>query len=101
VAEAADWPCYLGANRDNTSNEKNLKLWTGDSPKVLWKAGSETAGYASAVVFPSNSDKLVTRFNEMARAKILDGRCWTVPIVANGSAYCRNHAGELVCLDLR
>ena len=37
LAKAADWPCYLGANRDNTSAEKDLKLWTGDSPKVSWR----------------------------------------------------------------
>jgi outer membrane protein assembly factor BamB len=37
VAAAADWPCYLGPNRDNTSADKNLKLWSGDSPKILWK----------------------------------------------------------------
>jgi outer membrane protein assembly factor BamB len=40
-------------------------------------------------------------FNELARAKVLEGKCWTVPVVAHGRVYCRSHAGELVCLDLR
>jgi outer membrane protein assembly factor BamB len=40
-------------------------------------------------------------FQELARAKVLDGQCWTMPVVANGRIYCRNHDGELVCLDLR
>ena len=38
TARAADWPCYLGSNRTNHSAEKNLKLWSGDSPKIAWKA---------------------------------------------------------------
>ena len=34
AARAADWPCYLGPNRNNTSAEKDLRLWSGDSPKI-------------------------------------------------------------------
>ena len=37
-----------------------LDAKTGD---LQWKAGSETAGYASAVVFPRAAEKLVTSFN--------------------------------------
>ncbi|MCX7827051.1 MAG: PQQ-like beta-propeller repeat protein, partial [Verrucomicrobiae bacterium] len=41
-----------------------------------------------------------TRFESLARAKVLDGRCWVVPVLANGRLYCRNNQGTLVCLDL-
>src|SRR5262249_31112690 len=41
------------------------------------------------------------RFNELARAKVLDGTCWTHPVLANGFIYCRSHEGDLVCLDVR
>jgi len=40
-------------------------------------------------------------FTPSARAKVLDGKCWTVPVLANGRIYCRNAAGDLVCLDVR
>jgi len=40
-------------------------------------------------------------YKPVAQAKILDGRCWTQPVVANGLLYARNAAGEVVCLDLR
>ncbi len=41
-------------------------------------------------------------FAELSRAKVLDGSvCWTMPVLANGRIYCRNHAGTLVCLDHR
>lgn len=42
-----------------------------------------------------------TGFNEIARAKVLDGRCWTMPVLVNGYIYCRNAAGDLICLDVR
>jgi len=41
------------------------------------------------------------RFTELARAKILDGTCWTHPVLANGLLYGRSHEGTLVCVDLR
>ncbi len=41
------------------------------------------------------------RFTELARAKILDGTCWTHPVLANGLLYVRSHEGTLVCVDLR
>jgi outer membrane protein assembly factor BamB len=38
-AVAADWPGYLGPNRDGTSTEKGLlRLWPKEGPKVLWTA---------------------------------------------------------------
>ncbi len=41
------------------------------------------------------------RYNELARAKVLDGTCWTHPVLANGFIYCRSHEGDLVCVDVR
>jgi outer membrane protein assembly factor BamB len=36
---AADWPGYLGPNRDGTSAEKGLlRSWPKEGPKVLWTA---------------------------------------------------------------
>ena len=35
---AADWPQYLGPNRDGISTETGLaRTWGADGPKVLWK----------------------------------------------------------------
>jgi len=39
-------------------------------------------------------------FKEIARAKVLSGRCWVVPVLANGRIYCKNNAGDLVCVDV-
>lgn len=33
--------------------------------------------------------------------QVLDGTCWTMPVVSQGRVYCRNDKGRLICLDLR
>ncbi len=40
-------------------------------------------------------------YKEIAAAKVLKGKCWTVPVLANGRIYCRNAKGDVVCLDVR
>jgi len=39
-------------------------------------------------------------FMELARAKVLAGKCWTVPVLSHGRIYCRNAKGDLVCVAL-
>jgi outer membrane protein assembly factor BamB len=39
-------------------------------------------------------------YTELARAKVIEGKCWTTPVVANGAVYIRS-TKEAVCLDLR
>jgi outer membrane protein assembly factor BamB len=39
-------------------------------------------------------------YKELASAKILTGKCWTTPVLANGRIYARNAAGQLVCVDV-
>lgn len=41
------------------------------------------------------------KFDRRAEAKILDGLCWSVPVLSNGRLYVRNAEGDAVCLDLR
>ncbi len=40
-------------------------------------------------------------FTPSARAKVLTGKCWTAPVLANGLVYCRNSQGDVVVVDLR
>ena len=39
-------------------------------------------------------------YKEIARTQVLDGRCWTPPVLANGVLYVRNAAGRIRALDL-
>ena len=39
-------------------------------------------------------------YKELARRPIIGGKCWTPPTFAGGRLYCRNAAGDVVCVDL-
>lgn len=39
-------------------------------------------------------------FNEIARSRFLDGRCWTAPVLLNGRVYGRNADGRAMCCAL-
>lgn len=39
-------------------------------------------------------------YKELAKARILDGLCWTVPVLVSGRIYARNSRGDLVCVEL-
>jgi len=39
-------------------------------------------------------------YAETARSGFLEGRCWTVPVLANGRVYGRNADGKLACVTL-
>lgn len=40
-------------------------------------------------------------FKQISKSKVLDGLCWTVPVLSNGRIYCRNQDGILICLDVK
>jgi outer membrane protein assembly factor BamB len=39
-------------------------------------------------------------YKELARAKVLTGKCWTTPVISNGLVFARS-TKEAVCVDLR
>jgi len=39
-------------------------------------------------------------FKKLSSLQILKGKCWTVPVLANGKIYARNADGDLVCVDV-
>ncbi|OHB62763.1 MAG: hypothetical protein A2Y77_05045 [Planctomycetes bacterium RBG_13_62_9] len=41
-----------------------------------------------------------TGYMELAAAQILEGKCWTVPVLAHGRIYARSAQGDLVCIDV-
>ncbi len=49
------------------------------------------------LVIAEASEKLI---NPLAQAQILQGKCWAVPVLANGRIYARNAVGDLVCVDV-
>jgi outer membrane protein assembly factor BamB len=89
TAYAADWPGYLGPNRDGTSAEKGLlRSWPTEGPTVLWTAplGRGFAGPAVSrgkVYLLDRNDEVgdILRVYDFATGKEL----WTVAYDAPGS----------------
>ena len=55
-------------------------------------------GQKGELVFANINSK---KFDEISRDQVMGGRCWTMPILANGLLYLRNAKGDLACIDLR
>lgn len=71
------------------SPEKGALMAAGDKLIVI----GETGRLATVKATPA-------AYQEIAAAKVVDGRCWTMPILAGGRIYVRNSDGHLVCLDV-
>jgi outer membrane protein assembly factor BamB len=39
-------------------------------------------------------------FKPSAQATVLNGRCWSTPVLSGGRIYCRNATGKVVCLEV-
>jgi len=83
--------------------ESGLVKWDEKGLKV---GGGLTLADGKLFVMVDGGELLVAEaspagFKQLARARLLSGTCWTVPVVADGRVYCRNQGGELVGVDLR
>lgn len=85
-----------------------MELATG---RVKWteadgmKVGSLVIADGKIVAMVDGGDLLVAEakpsgFTQLARARVLNGQCWTSPVLANGRILCRNTAGNVVSLDV-
>lgn len=95
----------------DTSGERALKCVELQSGEVRWAEHGFGSGALMAannrLIILSESGELVIAaasadaFRALARAKIMEGKCWTAPVLSNGQVYCRSADGEIVCVDLR
>ena len=113
AAAAADWPCYLGANRDLTSAEKGLKLWDGNAAKVLWKknvgqghscmvvVGKQLYTQGAGTVWCMDAEKgeVVWTYPPLKGGKGVGGETTATPAVADGQVFALNSDKTFLCLD--
>ncbi|EMI21599.1 Pyrrolo-quinoline quinone [Rhodopirellula maiorica SM1] len=81
-----------------------------ETGEVLWQQRGLGCGSLmiadGKLVLLSDDGQLViaeatgSEYKELARAAILDGRCWTVPVLLDGHVYARNAQGRLVSVKL-
>ncbi len=116
---AADWPQWLGPNRNGSSPEKNLlTTWPKDGPKVLWKVPGGD-GYATVAVAGGRAYSLVQRGKEelLIALDVNDGKeVWhkaigpayknnygngprSTPAIDGDRVYVQSVTGPLVCLE--
>ena len=64
----------------------------------LIAAGKEVIVFdkGTLTIFEASPDKFKLRL----RQKVMNGKCWTSPVLANGRIYCRNATGTLTCLRM-
>jgi outer membrane protein assembly factor BamB len=100
---------YNGAFYGNDENTlKCIDLKTGNErwrSRGMGKGGVIVAD-GKLIVLTERGELVIaqatpSKYSELARTQVLDGTCWTQPVLANGMLYCRNHEGKLICLDLR
>lgn len=64
-------------------------LMSTESKVLLFDQGTLT-------IFKANPKE----FQPVHRQKILEGKCWTSPVLSNGNIYCRNAEGDVACVRL-
>jgi len=102
--------CLYGIDGDTTT-KTFLKCVELKSGEVRWSqegfgTGAVLVADGKLIVLSAKGELSVGKaspegFKPTATAKVLDGKCWTVPVLANGRIYCRNAVGDLICLDVR
>ena len=84
--------CLEGATGDEKWRASQVKngslILTADSKLIVL---TETGELLLADAAPDG-------YREHSRKKVLGDRCWVQPVLANGTIFCRNNAGELVAL---
>ena len=95
-------------SRRGLNDLRCLNLGTGEP---LWQSDEIEKGTAilsdgHLIVLSTQGDVLLCKPSEsgirmLARAHVLDGKCWVLPVLSHHRLLCRSNAGDVVCLDLR
>ena len=117
----ADWPQWLGPNRNGSSPEKDLlTTWPKEGPKVLWKVPGGD-GYSSIAIAGDRAYTLVQRGNEelvIALDAATGKELWkrrsgpayknqfgngprSTPAIEGDFVYIHSVTGPLMCLDAK
>ena len=119
-AFAADWPQYLGPNRNSTSTQKGLlRTWPKDGPKVEWTV-TLGIGFGGAVVsagkvylldrddkvgdnlrcFDLSNGKELWNFAYNAPGSVQFPGSRSVPTVDSNNVYSCGPYGDLYCISI-
>ncbi len=88
-----------------------LKCMEWSTGKVVWsvedlRPGGLSIAGGKLILLTEAGELLVAPatpegFSPIGRGQVLQGKCWTVPVLANGRVYCRSIQGQVACVDCR
>ncbi|MBI2947342.1 MAG: PQQ-binding-like beta-propeller repeat protein [Verrucomicrobia bacterium] len=100
-----------GVHGNTDHPDRDLRCLDLATGQMKWRhagfgLGSLMAADGKLIILSERGELVVAeatpkRFQPLARAQVLGGKCWTVPVLAHGRIYCRNAQGTLICLDVR
>jgi outer membrane protein assembly factor BamB len=92
-------------------DDKELQCLDWQTGEVRWSSprlglGSLILAEGRLIVLQENGTLQIVEataeaYKSLASAKVLTGRCWSAPALADGRLYLRSAAGDVLCLDLR
>jgi len=98
----------IDGDQNSRCSLKCVKLADG---KVSWEEksigfGSLMAADGRLIILTEKGELVVAKasaekFDELSRAQVLSGRCWSAPVLANGRVYVRNAPGHVLCLEAK
>ena len=102
---------YLYGFDGDSGSRANLKCIDWKTGEEIWATedlgyGALTAANGKLIAIGAKGDLAIVPatpkgYSPTAKAKVIDGKCWTVPVLANGRLYIRTAEGALACFDLR
>jgi outer membrane protein assembly factor BamB len=102
---------YLYGVDGDTTEKASLKCVEAETGAEKWKvpgfgSGAVSVADGKLIALSATGEMIVApaspgSFKPTARAQVFGGKCWTVPVLANGLVYCRNSRGDIVAVDLR
>jgi len=115
TARGADWPCFLGPNRNGSSPESGLLAeWPAEGPKVVWKAAGGI-GYSQIIVSRGRAyivgqrgkDEMCLALDAATGKEMWSKRIGNAsqpgpaatPAADEGRLYVQSMRGALLCLE--
>ncbi len=100
-----------GVDGQAGSRSNGLVCMNAATGKKVWAFDTGFGAHIMAdekIIFLSNNGDLIVAdaspraYTERSRTRrVLSRNCWTMPTLANGRIYCRNHKGDVVCVTYK
>ena len=101
---------YGVSGQSNNSRTAVLVCMDRETGKQLWEQRGGGFGSVAAagknLLYLNDKGQLAVvaadpkQFRLLSTAPVLDGQCWTAPVLANGVLYCRNSEGTLAAVQM-